>query len=345
MRRSFALPLVLAALALSACGSDDDTDTTSAGAGSGTTATSAKADAGAFPVTVTHARGTTTIEKEPKRIVTVGLRDQDTLLALGIRAVGAMDWFQQDTFAKWPWEDWGGQPPKIISTGGFEINFERVAAERPDLILGIYQDISGGDYKRLSQIAPTVAQSAKDKPYTTPWRDETRAIATSVGRRTEGEKLIAGVDARFAKARQEHPEFRGQEAMVIDPSGDSVYGFSSTDPRGQFLGELGFDSSKRIDDLAKGEFGTDISDERLKILDVDKLFVLIDKNNRKKFFDKPLVKSLDVYKRGDIVEVPYYDEPRQGAAMAFNSVHSLPYAIDGVLKLVADAEAKKEAAR
>jgi len=345
MRRSLVLPLVLAALALSACGSDDDTDSASTGAGSAATSTTARADAGAFPVTVTHARGATTIEKEPKRVVTVGLRDQDALLALGVKAVGAMDWFQQDTFAKWPWEDWGGQPPKVISTGGFEINFERVAAARPDLILGIYQEISGADYKRLSQIAPTVAQSAKDKPYTTPWRDETRAIATAVGRTTRGEELIKGVDEQYAKTRKEHPEFAGEEAMVIDPSGDNVFAFGSTDPRGQFLGELGFDSSKRIDKLAKGEFGTEVSDERLEILDVDKLFVLIDGNNRKKFFDKPLVKRLDVYKRGDIVEIPYYDKPQYGAAMAFNSVHSLPYAIDGVLKLIADGEAKKQAAR
>lgn len=255
-----------------------------------------------------------------------------------------MDWFQQDTFNKWPWEDWGGEGPKVVSTGGFDVNFERVAAERPDLILGIYQDLGEGDYKRLSQIAPTVAQSADHKPYTTPWREETRAIAEAVGRKEQGEQLIKGVDERFAKAREEHPEFKGEEAMIIDPSGDSVYAFSSTDPRGQFLAELGYDSSKRIDELAKGEFGTEVSGERLDVLDVDKLFVLADKNNRAKFFDKPLVKQLDVVKRGDVVEVPYYDRPQTGAAVAFNSVHSLPYAIDGMLKLIADNEAKKQGA-
>lgn len=337
MRRR-SLPLVLlATLTLAACGGGDD-DSTPASAG---TTTAAQAATDSFPVRVEHARGTTTIPKAPERVVAVGLRDQDTALALGVKAVGAMDWFQQGTFAKWPWEDWGGAPPKIVSTGGFEVNFERVAAERPDLILGVYQDISKGDYDKLSKIAPTVAQSGKFKPYTMPWREETRVIATSLGRKAEGERLIGEVEKRFAAAREAHPDYQGKEAMIIDPSGESIYAFSSTDPRGQFLEEIGYDSSTRIDELAKGEFGSELSDERIDTLDVDKLFVLIDKNNRNKFFDNPLVKQLDVVKRGDVVEVPYYDKPQTGAAVAFNSVLSLPYAIDGMTKLIDANEAAK----
>jgi iron complex transport system substrate-binding protein len=332
MRRLLLLPILLLALALGACGSDDSSDDASSTA-------AAPAAGGAFPVTVTHALGTTTIEQEPKRIVTVGLRDQDTLLALGIKAVGAMDWFQQDTFAKWPWENWGGSPPKVISTGGFDINYEAVAAQRPDLILGIYQDLDDAKYKKLSAIAPTVAQSAKFKPYTTPWRDETRSIAEAVGKKEKAEKLIGQVDERFAKVRAAHPEYRTQEAMIIDPS-EGFYAFSSTDPRGQFLKEMGFDSSTRIDKLSKGEFGADISQERLKTLDVDRLFVLADKNNRKKLFGNKAFANLDVVKEGRVIEVPYYDAPQTGAAVAFNSVHSLPYAIDGMQKLI-DANVAK----
>lgn len=345
MLRRPLVPLLLTslALALSACGGgDEEAGTTPAGAG---TTTAAKADAGAFPAKIVHARGTTTIPEEPKRIVTVGLRDQDALLALGVKAVGAMDWFQQDTFAKWPWEDWGGTPPTVVSTGGFEVNFERVAAQRPDLILGVYQDLSKGDYEKLSEIAPTVAQSAKFAPYTMPWREETRVIASAVGRRTAGERLIEDVEGRFAKVREEHPEYRGQEAMIIDPSAGKVFAFSSADPRGRFLEEIGFESSKRIDGLAKGGFGLELSNEQLKTIDVDRLFVLIDENNRGKIFDNPQFRRLDVVERGDVVEVPYYDEPQYGAAIAFNSVHSLPYAIDGTVKLIAEADAAKEAAR
>jgi iron complex transport system substrate-binding protein len=340
MRRRTLLPLVLASLALASCGGDDETSTTPAGTGGTTTAAQAATDT--FPVTIKHALGTTTVPEAPERVVTVGLRDQDTLLALGVKAVGAMDWFQQDTFAKWPWEDWGGTPPKIVSTGGFEVNFERVAAERPDLILGSYQELSKGDYEKLTKIAPTVAQSGEFKPYNTPWRDETRTIAQSVGRTSLADQKIEEVEQRYAKVREEHPEYQGQEAMIIDPSAGKVFAFSSTDPRGQFLKELGFDSSTRIDKLAKGAFGLELSDEQLKTIDVDKLFVLIDKNNRNKIVDNPLYERLDVVKRGDAIEVPYYDAPQTGAAIAFNTVLSLPYAIDGTVKLITASEAAKK---
>jgi iron complex transport system substrate-binding protein len=325
------LPLLLLALLIAGCGDEDD-------GGGGTTQPAASAT-DAFPVTIKHARGTTTIKSEPKRIVTVGLRDQEPLLALGIKAVGAMDWFQQGTFAKWPWERarWGGQPPQVISTGGFAINFERVAAQRPDLILGVYQDIKPGDYKRLSRIAPTIAQSRDHKPYTTPWREETLTIAEAVGRKAQGQRLIEDVNAKFAQVRKEHPEFKGKEALIADPGSGPFFAFTSIDPRGQFLKEMGFDSSTAADKISKDGYGAEISDERLKLLDVDYLFLLIDKSARKKVFDKPLFRRLDVFKSGHVVELPYYDPPQYGAAVAFNSVLSIPYAIEGTLKQIAAA--------
>ena len=123
-----------------------------------------RASGGAFPVKIEHALGTTTIPEEPKRIVVVGYTDQEPLLAMGIKPVGAMDWFGQGTFAKWPWERdaWGGEPPAIVSSKSYEIDFEKVAAQRPDLILGVYAEIKKPDYEKLSQIAPTVAQAKGD---------------------------------------------------------------------------------------------------------------------------------------------------------------------------------------
>ncbi len=314
--------LALLALLVAGCGDGDDDAST----------TAAQPETTAFPITIQHARGSTTIESQPTRVVTVGLKDQDTLLALGIKAVGAMDWFQQGTFAKWPWEDWGSEPPTVVSTKSGEINFEKVAGLRPDLILGMYQDISAGDYKTLAKIAPTVAQSADHEAYTTPWRDETLIAAEAVGKKQQGQELIDAVDAKFAAVRKEHPEFQGKTAIVLDAGQGDAFAFGSTDPRGQFLKELGFTNPPAIDKAVKGKFGDVISDERLDLIDVDYLFMLSDKTTRTKFFAKPVFKALDVVARGDVIELPYYDAPNYGAAMAFNTVLSIPYAIDGALK-------------
>lgn len=44
----------------------------------------AAAEEGAFPVTIEHKFGSTEITAVPTRIVTVGLKEQDDLLALGV---------------------------------------------------------------------------------------------------------------------------------------------------------------------------------------------------------------------------------------------------------------------
>ena len=123
MHPTLALFLVTAVL-VAGCGSDDEA---SAPAGKAPPAS-------AFPVQVTHALGSTTIPEQPKRIVVVGFTDHEVLLALGIKPVGAMDWFGQGTYGKWSWERkaWGGKPAAIVSSKSYEIDFERVAAQRPD---------------------------------------------------------------------------------------------------------------------------------------------------------------------------------------------------------------------
>ena len=73
--------LAAAATMLAGC------STGSADAGSAPTAKTS-VDAHAFPVTIDHAYGSTTITKEPKRIVSIGSSDQDDLLALGVVPVG-----------------------------------------------------------------------------------------------------------------------------------------------------------------------------------------------------------------------------------------------------------------
>jgi len=315
--------IVALVLAVSGCGGDDDPPRSQAAAGEG------------FPVKIEHALGTTTIPSEPKRVVVVGYTDQEPLLAMGIKPVGAMDWFGQGTFGKWPWERdaWGGKPPAIVSSKSYEIDFEKVAAQRPDLILGLYAQLKKPDYDKLTQIAPTVAQ-AKGDPYTTPWRDMTRTAAKAVGRVDEGERLIRETEERFAAFRKAHPEAAKEVALVVDAgtAPKSYYPFSSKDPRGQFLDELGYQPSERIDKLAGKTFGTEIAKERVDLLEVDRLFLLIDAPARKRLDKDALFNRLDVAREQRITYLPYASGSQLGAAVAFNSVLSIPYALDGIEK-------------
>src|SRR6476660_2079952 len=82
----------LAAAAPAAAGAEDS-------APSDTAATTASA----FPVTIDHKFGSTTIESQPERVVSVGFAEHEGLLALGVEPVGVRDWYGDQPYATWPW--------------------------------------------------------------------------------------------------------------------------------------------------------------------------------------------------------------------------------------------------
>src|SRR4051794_23558711 len=89
-------PLVVLAvllLALTGCGSAADDDAPQAAGSQG----------GAFPVTIKNKYGDTVVERAPKRVVTVGLVEQDALLALGVVPVATTEWFGEKPGALFPW--------------------------------------------------------------------------------------------------------------------------------------------------------------------------------------------------------------------------------------------------
>ncbi|MFJ4916136.1 iron-siderophore ABC transporter substrate-binding protein [Streptomyces sp. NPDC088726] len=320
----------VAAVALAACGGGDDKASSSASAEAG-------AESGAFPVTVQHKYGSTTIESEPKRIVTLGLSDQDAVLALGIKPVGSVDWFKEKPYGKWPWTKakWGSDTPDIVGERD-EYNMEKIAALKPDLVIAQYSGMKKEQYETLSKFTKVVAQP-KDLPdYGASWQVMTRQIGASLGKKAQAEKLITGIDADFKKVRDEHPEFAAKTLAVADSFEAGKYSaFTKTDPKSIFFSELGFKLKPEIDKLAKpGWNAAELSSEKLNVLDVDRLVWVTsstDANDRIKA--EPLYKNLKVSKDKRDLFVPYQD-PDIGAAFSFNTVLSIPYAIDEIVPLL-----------
>lgn len=315
--------------ALVACGGD------TAGPGSSATPSSS----GAFPVTIEHKYGSTTIESAATRVVTLGLSDQDTVLALGVKPVGAVDWFGERPFGNWAWvkDHWGGTPPEIVGERD-DYNIEKIVSLRPDLIIAQYSGMTQEQYETLSKIAPTVAQSKQYDDYATPWQEMTMVIGRALGQPEKAQQLLADIDRRLADVRQQHPEFAEQTVVVVDPSEPGQYAaFSQTDPKAQLLEQLGFKLSAQVTQLAGGENAAVVSSERLDILDVDKMVMLTwDDSVEPRVKADPVFASLTVTKAGGVVFVPY-NEPPIGAALSFVTVLSVPYAIDELLPLLTAA--------
>jgi len=330
MNRLLVLMLLLvAAFSVAACGSDDDDGDGGSGSGS-------QASAGAFPVTIEHKFGKTEIKAEPKRVVNVGYTEQDTLLALGVKPVATRDFLGGYDYKKRPWaqEALGGQ--ELPTVGGEQINFESVAAQRPDLIIAVNTGMTKGDYGRLSKIAPTIAQSGDYVDFGMPWQEQTVHIGRAVGREDQAREQVREVEAKFEEARREHPEFEGAPAILAYGGPEGYGAYSSQDTRSRFFTDLGFELPKEIDKIAGKAFFTELSQERFRLIDRD-LVVMF--GPQKEIEENKVFGRLNAVKEDRVV---YLDLDDQFAgALGFSSTLSLPWLLENELDtLVAAVDGK-----
>ncbi|HEX2133954.1 MAG TPA: iron-siderophore ABC transporter substrate-binding protein [Actinophytocola sp.] len=291
----------------------------------------------AFPVSVEHKYGTTTIPEEPRRVVTLGLSDHDAVLALGVTPVGAIDWFKERPYGQWPWtrELWGENLPEIVGERD-DFNKEKILTLEPDLILALYSGMSKEQYDELSKIAPVVGQPKDFPDYGAPWQEMTRLAGQALGKADEVEDLISDVDDRFARVRAEHPEWKGRTVAVVDPFQPGQYAvFQETDPKAVFMTEMGFVVPDAINEAAGDNNAAEVSTERGDLIDTDLLvFLTADPTAEQRIKADPVFQGLDVAKENRAMFVPYA-EPPIGAALSFNTVLSIPYAIDEFVPLLA----------
>ena len=330
------LAAVLAgALLLAACGSSGDDDDAAA---SGSGDTPAGETGRAFPVTVEHRYGKTTVEAAPERIVTVGLTEQDVLLALGVVPVATTEWFGEFPGAIWPWaqdalDELDAEPPAVVGDAT-AVNVEAIAAQDPDLILALYSGVTQEEYDQLSAIAPTVAQPEEYVDYGIPWDEMTRTVGQVVGKAAAADALVADVEADFAEAREAHPEFDGASAVVATPyEGIVVYG--AEDVRGRLLSSLGFVLPPGIEEATGQEFSGTISAERIDVLDVDAI-IWLDADDSEGPLGGPLYAGLPVHTEGREVHLDSFEDPL-GGATSFVTPLSLPFLLEGLVPKLAAA--------
>jgi iron complex transport system substrate-binding protein len=292
-------------------------------------------------VTVEHKFGSTTVPDTPKRIVSVGLTEQDTILALGFKPIATTEWYGEQPHAVWPWaRDALGDAKPIVLNAADGFPFEKIAALRPDLIIGTNSGMKRSDYEKLSAIAPTIAPVASSTDYFSPWDQQVVQIAKGLGREKEGEALVKRVKDGFADAAAAHPEFAGKTATF---SQNGFYdGLLYTYPGGlntEFLTYLGFEISPQVTALAKmpGE-QVGISAERLDVLDADVALFATEKPS-----DVPALEKVAPFMRLDAVEEhrAVFTDGVLAGAIYFMSPLSLEYVVERLPDQLALAVAGK----
>jgi iron complex transport system substrate-binding protein len=319
-RSSFPSALALFALVVAGCGSSDSPTTTGEESATG-------AD-GTFPARVEHKFGATTVPSKPKRIVVVGFTEQDTVLALGEKPIAVSEWYGEQPYATWPWarDELGSAKPTVLNNGdGFQ--YEKIAALRPDLILGPNAGMKKGDYEKLSKLAPTIPAAKDSHDWFSDWDEQVELIAAALGKPAEGSALIKRVRDGYAQAAADHPEFKGKTATFVQNGfyDGLIYAYQdglNTD----FLTMLGFEINPKLTPLVEnsGE-QVGISEERLDVIDADTIVFATEKPA-----DLTALKKVPTFgKLGAVADKrAVYTDGTLAGAMYFMTPLSLEYVLE-----------------
>ena len=228
-----------------------------------------------FPLSIEHNFGAVTIPQPPRRVITVGFSEQDPVLALGVNPVAVREWFGDHPYATWSWaqDELGSAQPTVLKMPFGELDYEQIAALRPDIIVATHSGITQQEYERLSQIAPTLAQSGDYPDFGMPWQEQTLSIGHALGLASIAEDAVSDVEAKAESAGKLHPQFQGATvAWVSLASGQGQYwAAGATTPPMRFLASLGFAVPADLAEVIGDKDSAQISSEQLGLLDVDVL--------------------------------------------------------------------------
>lgn len=285
-----------------------------------------------------HRHGTTVVRGRPGRLLPLTIRDQDSVLALGGEPVGVRDGYYRPPYAEWPWVRplLEGREPGVVPQEG-ELNFERVAALRPDLILASASGISARDYEILQRIAPTVAQVERHPDFGAPWQEIARIAGRALCRSDEAAARIEEVDARIARTRERHPELHGATGAVALPGGPdgSFWVYGPRDSRVRFLESLGLRLPPAVAEVTGDRFAATVSGERLDLLDVDVLIWLASASQRTALENHEVYRRLRVAREGR--HLFFRTDGVVSAALTNTSVLNVPFLLDEVAPRMAAA--------
>lgn len=302
-----------------------------------------------YPITMKHAFGETIIKEKPKRVAAIAWGNQDTALALGVVPVGVsksnFGKLGEHGLALWTEETFVelGENNPVVFDDTDGLDFEAIADVKPDVILASYSGLTQEDYSTLSKIAPVVAYP--DKPWQTYWREQTTLNATAMGLKKEGEDLIKETEDLITSKLEQYPSIKDKTGLFtwFNPADtSSFYAYLLSDPRANYLLDLGLKFPESLETLAKGseEFSITISAENADLLnDVDIIVTYGDENTLTALQKDPLLGKIPAIKHGSVVVI---DSNSALAASATPTILGIPYTINDYLTLINEAALKAE---
>ena len=288
-------------------------------------------------VVVKHVFGETTVPVAPTRVVSAGFTEQDDLLAVGVVPIATTDWFGEQPFAVWPWAQsaLGDAKPQVLSLSN-GIQVDKIAALKPDLIVAINAGCDEETYKKLSAIAPTIAQQG-EAPFFEPWKDQAKAIGDATFQHDKMTALIQAVDDKFTAVAQANPAFKDKKVMLLQGTTYWQNSVIATRPghKTEFLSQMGFNVPDNFDSFTREH-------DNRAYLPLDKIGPVLDTadvliwttespEDQAKLLADPNIAKLKATRENRNV----FTDKELAGAIAFSSVSSYPVVAERLPPLLA----------
>ena len=254
------------------------------------------AQPGVFPRTIRHATGTTEIKTKPVRIMPMDSGELDTVVNLGLKPVGYLD-YDEKLMPSYLVEALKGV--KTIGTLA-EPNLETVASLNPDVIL-----TTKIRHEKIQDRIKAIAPSAWGISTGVVWKQNFALYAKTLGMEIEGDKIVRAYEERVKQLNARLPSPR-PTVSVVRILGNNIRYYQRANYSGTILTDFGFPRppSQNVDDFA-------LLNQSLETLgqsaDADLIIVSPTEGTEGGFFkqvmESALWKNLDAVKKGNVLVV------------------------------------------
>ena len=249
-------------------------------------------------LTINHIAGETCVPLSPRRLIALSSPTMIDALAVGIKSVGAISYFDQ-------------APPYLegkldgIEFLGRQPNLEKVLMLNPDVIIG-FEGAAESVYGHLSQIAPTVLGRWRGYPY---WKEHFNFVAEVLGKTEEAEQVWAHYEQRVQELRAALGDnYQNIEVSFVHICCGTIDIDLKNSFSGMILDDVGLRRPPAQDVFTEAGLIL-LSEERLMDIDGDILFVAVTSGESeemlKQLTQKPLWNQLRAVQQGRVYPVNY----------------------------------------
>lgn len=250
---------------------------------------------------IQHEAGETCVPLQPKRVVVLGVATIGNALALGVKPVGTILYFDRNnppSYLAGKLED-----VEIVGTGN-QPNLETISFLKPDLIIMMHPD--QGSYDQLAQIAPTVAD---DWFGFDDWKDHFNFVANVLGKTEKAKQVWMHYEQRIQELREALPDnYQDIQVSFVRICCGKLATDVQNSFSGQILNDVGLSRPPAQSIEVRGGL-TAFSKEAIPDMDGDVIFVVVDREDEdaEAMFEQlkqdPLWNQLEAVQNGKVYPV------------------------------------------